>query len=320
MKNVFNAQLILLALVVCVAFPANAQIDTSRSRVGHYYFDRNDVVFEFDRRDYEKAMRASDGQLVDFGEIDLSKVAISGNFNNWSWEGWKMQKVDKDHFRLRKNVRDLKGEPNWQFKFVINGAYWVAPDPVKQGALLQYDLRNPDKRLKADPAGNAVFRLEGFTERKKVILAGNFNNWDEQSLSMNRTATGWELRLKLKPGVYEYKFIADGEWMHDPKNTDHVPNEHGTLNSVLHVTKSVQFVLKGYDDAQKVFLAGSFNDWAPQQLAMRRTESGWVLDFPLAGGKHLYKFVVDGQWILDPGNRHSETTWDGYENSVIMVR
>ena len=53
---------------------------------------------------------------------------------------------------------------------------------------------------------------------------------------------------------------------------------------------------------------------------MTCTPTGWTLEVPLVGGKHHYKFIVDGNWVLDPANRRTETTWDGYENSVVMVR
>lgn len=307
-------------LAVGWVLSATAQIDTTKSPYGHYYFDGEDVVFEFDRRQYAKAVRAADNANIDFGDIDVTKVAVSGNFNNWSWDDWKMQQVDKHRYRLRKKVADLKGEPNWQFKFVINGAYWTQPKVPQQGALVRYDLKNPDKATKPDEKGNVLFRLKGYTDRQKVILSGSFNQWDEHALQMQKTANGWELRLTLKPGTYEYKFIADGDWLHDPDNPNKKHNEHGTYNSLLYVTTPVKFTLSGYTDAKQVILSGSFNLWNETALPMTRTSAGWTLDVPLVGGKHHYKFIVDGNWILDPGNKRTEKTWDGYENSVVMVR
>ena len=37
----------------------------------------------------------------------------------------------------------------------------------------------------------------------------------------------------LKPGTYEYKFIVDGQWLMDPGNQNFVPNDQGSLNSVI---------------------------------------------------------------------------------------
>jgi hypothetical protein len=312
--------IIFTSLGFLLALAAAAQVDTTKSPYGHYFFEGEEVVFEFDRRQYAKAVRAADNADIDFGDIDVTKVALSGNFNGWSWEGWAMQKVDAYRYRLRKKVADLKGEPNWQFKFVINGAYWTQPKVPQQGALIRYDLKNPDKATKPDEQGNVLFQLKGYAASKKVIVCGNFNHWDEQALEMKKTATGWELRLTLKPGTYEYKFIADGEWMHDPANPNKKHNEHSTFNSLLYVTTPVRFTLPGHTDAQRVVLSGSFNLWNETALPMTRTSAGWTLEVPLTGGKHHYKFIADGNWLLDPNNKRTETTWDGYVNSVVIVR
>lgn len=302
---------------------ATAQIDTSKSKYGAYYFEGDDVVFEFDRRAYEATLRASDSTAVDFADLNILEVAISGTFNNWSKEGWTMQQVDTFRYQLRKHLKDLTDAPNWQFKFVINGTYWTAADSMlkKQGVLGWYNLKNPNAPAPAPvDSGNVLFRLEGYAKSKQVILSGTFNNWDEEALRMRRVADGWEMRLSLAPGVYEYKFIADGKWMEDPANREKRRNQYNTFNSVLRVTKQVRFELRGFDDARTVILSGSFNNWNEKALKMRRTESGWAIEIPLTGGKHLYKFIVDGNWMTDPANPRTETTWDGFVNSVLLVR
>jgi len=91
--------------------------------------------------------------------------------------------------------------------------------------------------------------------------------------------------------------------MEDPANPEKRRNQYSTFNSVLRVTKSVRFELEGYQDARTVILSGSFNDWNDKALKMRRTETGWALEVPLTGGKHLYKFIVDGK--LDHRPRQS---------------
>ncbi|GAB4497058.1 MAG: hypothetical protein OHK0019_29960 [Saprospiraceae bacterium] len=310
-------------LLLFLASWAGAQIDTAQSKFGRYYFEGDDVVFEFDLRAYETALRSADSSAADFLEHDILEVAVSGNFNNWSAEGWKMQQVDKFRYRLRKNVKDLKGTPNWQFKFVINGTYWTPADSIlkKQGLLGWYNVKNPNAPTPpTGDTGNVIFRLKGYQQSKKVILTGTFNNWDEEAIQMKRVADGWEIHMSLKPGVYEYKFIVDGEWMEDRANPEKRKNQYGTLNSVLRVTKQVRFELEGFDDARQVILSGSFNNWNEKAFKMQRTETGWAVEIPLVGGKHLYKFIVDGNWMTDPANPRTETTWDGYVNSVLLVR
>lgn len=69
-----------------------------------------------------------------------------------------------------------------------------------------------------------------------VGVAGSFNGWNPQANLLSPTAAGeWSIRLMLKSGQYEYRFIADGEWVDDPQATQRVANPYGGLNSVLHV-------------------------------------------------------------------------------------
>jgi 1,4-alpha-glucan branching enzyme len=45
----------------------------------------------------------------------------------------------------------------------------------------------------------------------------------------------WEATVALQPGRYQYKFIVDGQWLHDPNARENVANPHGSLNSVMEV-------------------------------------------------------------------------------------
>jgi 1,4-alpha-glucan branching enzyme len=75
-----------------------------------------------------------------------------------------------------------------------------------------------------------------------VYLCGDFNEWSPRSLRMfRRGASGpWERRVPLEPGRYQYKFIVDGEWIHDPAARENTPNLHGSLNSVIEVRECRQ--------------------------------------------------------------------------------
>jgi 1,4-alpha-glucan branching enzyme len=73
-------------------------------------------------------------------------------------------------------------------------------------------------------------------EAKQVLLSGTFNQWSESSDPMKRDKTGtWKKVKMLLQGIYEYKFIVDGEWTLDPGCSDTVPNQHGTVNNVIEV-------------------------------------------------------------------------------------
>ncbi len=73
-------------------------------------------------------------------------------------------------------------------------------------------------------------------EARSVEVAGSFNGWNPQAHPLEHTADDeWSIRLMLKSGQYEYRFVVDGEWADDPQATQCVANPYGGLNSVLNV-------------------------------------------------------------------------------------
>ncbi len=298
---------------------------TQEEEQSHYYLDGQDVVFVFDIREYAKALLGENALRVDFADLGIYDVAISGQFNGWSKKGWTMNKRDAFTFELRKPITEFNDAFPLEFRYIINDRYiadiegQVTDSRQFQDQFIE-DVYNVDLSVikVADP-GNVRFYLDGHTDAHEVILAGTFNGWNEHALKMNKTPEGWELKAELPPGRYEYKFIVDGEWMHDPANKETVRNEHKTLNSVLYINIPVVFTLKGYTNARQVILAGSFNDWNEHKQEMTRTPDGWICTLDLPGGKNSYKFIVDGKWITDPANPVIEDDGHGNKNSVRFV-
>jgi beta-lactamase regulating signal transducer with metallopeptidase domain len=77
------------------------------------------------------------------------------------------------------------------------------------------------------------------------------------------------------------------------------------------------FTLSGYPNARIVAVAGSFNNWNQSQYLFARVGDKWVCKVNLPPGKHEYKFIVDGDWLVDPRNGVTERDRRGFENSVI---
>lgn len=80
------------------------------------------------------------------------------------------------------------------------------------------------------------------------------------------------------------------------------------------------FKLKGYAEARVVVLAGSFNNWNESQLLFAREGDEWVCRLDLAPNRYAYKFVVDGNWLLDPANPDTEEDEYGNLNSVLIIK
>jgi hypothetical protein len=317
----------LFALLLALQAP-ELQAETSLDTFPRtYFFEGDEVVFEFDVRMYEEATPHGKSKRVDFGEFDIHEVALSGEFNNWSRDGWQMKKISPYKYQLRKPISAFDDNFKWEFKFIINGSYWAEPIeeiPNKVKIVDHFfweDVYNLEMyNIDYDPNGNVYFFLPGHEDARQVILSGEFNGWDEHKPQMRPVKGGWEIRVSLEPGRYEYKYIVDGNWITDPGNLEKVENVHGTYNSVLKVTQKVTFFLEGFSDAQQVVLAGSFNDWSDSKMPMKRTPQGWQLSLDLPGGKHHYKFIIDGEWMIDPKNPIKEWDWDGNLNSVKIVQ
>ena len=80
-----------------------------------------------------------------------------------------------------------------------------------------------------------VFKLYA-PEAKRVSLAGNFNNWNAGKLMAKKDSKGtWTVKVNLRPGRYEYKFVVDGSWINDPNCGSCVPNAFGGCNCAIEV-------------------------------------------------------------------------------------
>jgi hypothetical protein len=80
------------------------------------------------------------------------------------------------------------------------------------------------------------------------------------------------------------------------------------------------FKLKGYPEARVVVLAGSFNNWYESQLLFAREGDEWVCRVDLTPNRYTYKFIVDGNWLLDPANAETEEDEYGNLNSVLIIK
>jgi hypothetical protein len=107
--------------------------------------------------------------------------------------------------------------------------------------------------------------------------------------------------------------------------TAHAPrsvatHEHaasGTIASANERIVRFELVAPG---ARNVALVGDFNGWDPDATPMLRSDGSWSVSVPLANGRHVYAFVVDGtHWVADPGAPLAAEEGFGFHNSVVVV-
>ena len=68
---------------------------------------------------------------------------------------------------------------------------------------------------------------------KRVCLAGDFNNWNEESHPMQKIGDTWQVNLHLPPGEYRFKYLVDGFWHNDLEAHKYAPNAWGSDDSVV---------------------------------------------------------------------------------------
>jgi len=272
--------------------------------------DRESEPFGVNRLTRNTVMQISRGTVRFFlpGYQKARSVYLSGSFNGWSTGKDPMKSCDSGW------ITTLKLLPGrYTYKFIVDGKW----------------MNDPFNRLKDDDTYggynsvffcyNFRFALQGYQDAKNVVVTGSFNNWDPRKLRMIRYRGSWILPLYLREGTHSYKFIVDKEWITDPANRFKLHDGNGNVNSYIGFGDTVVFRLKGYPQAKKVCLSGNFNGWNPDELLMEKTEGGWQIPFVLAAGNYQYKFVVDGEWILDPGNPYTAGE-GGFYNSFIPVK
>lgn len=84
-------------------------------------------------------------------------------------------------------------------------------------------------------------------------------------------------------------------------------------------SKKVQFNLYA-PEAERVFLAGDFNNWDFNDLPMKKAKKGtWEANFALPPGRYEYRFRVDGVWHDDPNATERVENPFGSQNSVRIM-
>ena len=133
------------------------------------------------------------------------------------------------------------------------------------------------------------------------------------------TAIAAGLACALAGAVAATLFVGQG---HRVVSSDALTSTTATASSPgkLEGQSLVRFVLVA-PYASRVALVGDFNGWNPSKMPMRRSADGraWLLDVPLAPGRHVYSFVVDGDVTADPAAPRAGDDDFGIPSSVVLV-
>uniref|UniRef100_A0A7S0XJ04 AMP-activated protein kinase glycogen-binding domain-containing protein n=1 Tax=Erythrolobus madagascarensis TaxID=708628 RepID=A0A7S0XJ04_9RHOD len=240
-------------------------------------------------------------------EKDVKTVAVAGSWIKWKQDS--MMRVDRSRW-----CTDLELPVGVHyFKYVVNGKEWVVDEEAEK---------------KHDPYGNVnnVLRVGLFeatfvwdkTPAKEVKLTGSFDGWKTQrkmeKVTNDEGKVRFEMSLPLPIGLYEYKFIVDGEWFFDVSMP--VSGFGGAVNNQMALGSAAHEFVWDKTDAKDVKLIGSFDKWNTKH-PMRKVGNKWVLERELPPGRYEYKFVVDGNnWWFDTSLPHCSDPYGNCNNSL----
>ncbi|MBN8210312.1 alpha amylase N-terminal ig-like domain-containing protein [Bacillus sp. NTK071] len=172
----------------------------------------------------------------------------------------------------------------------IPGAKAAEPSPVIDGS-------------------SATFVYEGDGSESKVLVAGDFTNWQDGALPLEKGENNvWRLTVDdLSDGQHQYKFIVGDEWMKDPAN----PN--GNDNSIFTIGEpSSERIVTLAGDLQDEM--GAEKEWDPaaEETVMKAKGNGFYeLTAELPKGNYEYKIAINQSW--------GESYGDGANNFKLSL-
>lgn len=94
--------------------------------------------------------------------------------------------------------------------------------------------------MKKEPVTNSdrfsvTFELPAEIEAENVVVVGDFNDWDQEATVLKRRKDGtWAKTIRLAPGTYRFRYLADGStWYNDWAADGYEPSGFGEDNSIV---------------------------------------------------------------------------------------
>lgn len=306
---------ILLSVVLFSSWTVKAQFDPDKvCRI-----ENGKVIFTLNLKWTEKEKKEISG-LFDLDSLLMAKAFNGESKIIWEGETWNMSRRKNSAIELSKPFLSAENKQisrSDDLFFLVDKWMKFSGEAASESVIFganDFEIANTFLY----EGSNAWFCLPGYKQAEKVYISGTFNQWSTTQTPMKANASGWAAELKLKPGRYLYKFIVDGKWIRDPYNKLKEKDGAGGYNSIVYCPNQT-FRLKGYQNAAKVVVTGSFNRWNPNGIEMKKNSSGWYLPVYLRDGTYAYKFIADRQWLTDPANPDSRRDKDGNLNSFLSI-
>ncbi len=213
--------------------------------------------------------------LKDYPEA--KSVYLTGNFENQIAgkqymtqipDGW-MTSLDllpgsyEYHFTIVKNSGKKKKLPPRIKKVSFREAKIIAKNSSREA--------NNDTDARKVMAGEKILvpLKVRVPDARNVVLAGEFNHWDGEALSMKQGPAGkwWILIIPLKTGKYKYRYVVGANW-----------NSLNKSDRVIHADPLKKYFPLSISTDLKITEKNFGNYLLKKNLLLRQSEN-WRIDF-----------------------------------------
>ena len=105
-----------------------------------------------------------------------------------------------------------------QFKLLTNLACFLL-NPTGQFGIYPINYAGCEKGViyMVSPLNGGTVKFRFYRpDASYVSVAGDFNGWTPHAMAMERDNDGWwNYELRLAPGTYQFRYVADGQWYTD---------------------------------------------------------------------------------------------------------
>lgn len=288
----------------------------TKDRVNHLKSSRQELVSS------SRTFDNSGGQLNHNGSlsnIDDSRNSVNSN----TWRTWSIQRAglntdfEAAEISLHENQENGE-EQNLQDKMVAT----TQSDAKLQGRQREIDSNRIRARLQhlELELSSALCSLRPKSE--KFILEGR----ESTSSDVQQLSDAWEFQetefmnardrlrsIRAKLAVLEGKMtlaVIDAQKIVDEKQ-----KRIAGAQRALQLLRSTCIVWP--NSASEVLLAGSFDGWTTQRKMEKSRTGIFSVFLQLYPGRYEIKFIVDGEWRIDPLRPIVHN--NGHENNILII-
>ena len=146
----------------------------------------------------------------------------------------------------------------------------------------------------------------------------NLNNSSNINNNINRINNNMNLNNSNNMNNNINRINNNNMNLNRPNNNNNRNNKFYTVMGNDEVVKTFSYHFPGKQPLV-VELSGSFDNWTKKHRLIHKTrDNKFELSMKLKKGKYLYKYIVDGNWQINPSEA-SEQGRDGIINNVVIL-